>query len=486
MRVFEILLLIGLFISAVCIPFLKNAKYRVALPALSIVLSCISIFAEGFRFAMAPAYILAISLFSFSFAKLFMKAKKQHPILKGFRITVFCLVYLMSIALPAFLPVVNLPKPSGANAVGTMRMDFTETSRKDILTGKTSLQKIAVQAWYPASNIKELKQVNWMDSRQTASLFAKEERLPDLFGQLCLIKTNSYWNAALSNKEDKYPIILFSGGAGMFSSQNTIQMEELASQGYVVFAVSHPNDDFAVIYSDGKIMSNSSKQSSALIQDSKQAIAAAKKQFPNNESSPDFQRALVRNCKLNTENVRVWSDDMSFVADQLNKLNYGNIQSVFEGRLDTTKMGIFGHSFGGAAAGEVCLHDSRFKAFINLDGTPFGDTVDNVIQQPFMVLSEGTDKNLKFNIDNGYSEKQKIFLVVSINGTQHMNFTDLNTIIPNAGKVLGALGTINANRQTEIMNTYIVSFFNKYLKEMHEPLLNNSTSKYHEVTIERK
>ena len=177
---------------------------------------------------------------------------------------------------------------------------------------------------------------------------------------------------------------------------------------------------------------------------------------------------------------------MSFVADQINKLNDGSIQSVFKDRLDTAKMGVFGHSFGGAAAGEVCLHDNRFKAFINLDGTPFGDTVDNVIQQPFMVLSEGTDKTLKFNIDDGYSEKQKNFLVVSVNGAQHMNFTDLNTIIPNAGKALGALGTINANRQTEIMNTYIVSFFNKYLKEMPDPLLDNSTSPYHEVTIEKK
>jgi integrase/recombinase XerD len=67
-----------------------------------------------------------------------------------------------------------------------------------------------------------------------------------------------------------------------------------------------------------------------------------------------------------------------------------------------------------------------------------------------------------------------------------MMLLDLNTIVPNAGKALGALGSIPENRQTKIMNTYIVSFFNKYLKEMKEPLLNASTSQYPEVTIEKK
>lgn len=485
MRIFEILLLIALFFSAVDILVIKNIKFRVVLPLLSMLISFISIFAEGFRFALAPAYILSILIFAFSLVKLSFKAGKRHPILKGLGIAAFCLVYLMAIALPAFLPVINLPKPGGSNAVGTMRMDFTETSRKDILTGKTSPQKIAVQVWYPASNISGKKQANWMDNRQAASLFAKEKGLPDLFGQLCLIKTNSYYGAPLSNKTNKYPVILFSGGAGMFNGQNTIQMEELASQGYVVFAVSHPYDDFAAIYSDGSVVPYSSNQLAALSKDSSEAIAAGKKQVAD-ENSPDFQRALVRNCKLNTENVHVWSSDMIFMADQISHLNDGSIQSIFKGRLDTENMGIFGHSFGGAAAGEACLRDNRFKAFINVDGTPFGDTVGNIIQQPFMVLSEGTDKNLKFNISDGYSEKQKNFLIVSINGAQHMNFTDLNTIVPNAGKALGALGTIGANRQAEIMNTYIVSFFNKYLKGMQESILNDSSSQYPEVTIERK
>lgn len=485
MRLFEILLFAALLLSVSAILFLKDTKYRIVVSALSIVLSVISIIAEGLRFAMIPAYLLAFILLTFSVIRMLIKRRKRHPILKSCGIAAFCLAYVMAIVLPSFLPVINLPTPGGSSLVGTMRLDFTEPARKDIMTDKTSVQKIAVQVWYPAANTNGKKRATWMDNRRTASLFAQAKGLPDVFGQLDLIKTNSFWNAPFSSTIEKYPVILFSDGLGMFNGQNTIQMEELASQGFVVFAVSHPYDDFATVYADGSIVPSSTNQLHTLSKDSMQALVIAKKQVAD-DSTPEFQRVVIENAKLNTEEIRIWSADMRFIADEIIKLNDGSIASIFKGKLDIKKMGIFGHSFGGATAGETCLLDSRFKACINMDGMPFGDTVNHVITQPLMVFTEGSDRNLKFVPSAGYANGQKNFLTVSIHGAQHMNFTDFNVIIPNIGKALGALGTINANRQTEIMNTYIVSFFNKYLKDMQEPLLDASSSQYSEVTIEKK
>lgn len=485
MRLFELLLLVSLLLSASGLLLLKNAKQKMMLPALSVVLSIINTAAEGFRFAMFPAIVLTLVIFAFSLSKFFIKPTKKHRVLKVLGMIGFCLAYFVSVSLPSFLAVINLPKPTGSAAIGTIRLDFTEPNRKNILTQVSSAQKIAVQVWYPASGVNGYKRATWMDNRQTASLFAKKERLPDIFGQLDLIKTNSYWGAPLLKTEDKYPVILFSGGGGMFSSQNTVQMEELASQGYVVFAVSHPYDDFAAVYADGSIVSVSAEQSDALSKEDMQAVSAAKKQV-SDEKSPAFQRAVIQNCKLNSEDIRAWSVDLRFVADEIEKLNDGNIPSIFKGKLDPDNMGIFGHSFGGAAAGEACLQDSRFKAFINLDGTPFGDTVDHVISQPFMVMEEGTDGYYKLIPSNGYAKEQKNFLIVRINGAQHMNFSDLNTIVPFAGKALGALGKIDTSRQTKIMNSYIVSFFNKYLKGDNVPLLDQTPLNYAEVTIEAR
>lgn len=124
------------------------------------------------------------------------------------------------------------------------------------------------------------------------------------------------------------------------------------------------------------------------------------------------------------------------VADQ----DMTDMLIMFAGRFDMERLGIFGHSFGGATAGEACLRDSRFKAFINMDGTPFGSAVDNVISQPFMILTTGKDE-IKI-IRSGYSTDQKNFISVYINESEHMNFSDFNTIIPNIGKLTGLLGKI--------------------------------------------
>ncbi len=482
MRILEIFLLVGLLLSALNILFIRNAKGCTILPAFSVVFASIGIGAEGYRFVMTPAYILAAALFVFSLVKRFIKARKKHLVLKGFTIVAFFLFYMLSIALPIALPIIDLPEPGGAQLVGTMRLDFTNPARRELLTGSTAAQATAVQVWYPASDTGNGKPALWMDSRKAASLLAQMQGIPDILGQLCLIRTNSYWNAPLSNKTARYPVILFSGGAGMFNGQNTIQMEELASQGYIVFAVSHPYDDFASVYTNGDIIPYRINQFEALIKDSAGAIAEAKQQVTD-ENSPDFHRALIRNCKLNTENVRIWSDDLIFVADQIIRLNDGSIPSIFKNRLEPENIAIFGHSFGGAAAGQACLADSRFKAFINLDGTPFGDTVDNVIEQPFMIICAAPGPDAKITPDSGYSQEQKDYLIVMVEGSKHVDYTDLRVIIPYAGKAIGLFGTISSERQTEIMNAYIVSFFNRHLKGIPAPMLETVPPHYPEIKI---
>ncbi|MEI0739748.1 hypothetical protein VQ056_29130 [Paenibacillus sp. JTLBN-2024] len=45
---------------------------------------------------------------------------------------------------------------------------------------------------------------------------------------------------------------------------------------------------------------------------------------------------------------------------------------MFSGRLDLNKVGMFGHSFGGATAAQMLLADGRVKAALNMDGTLYG------------------------------------------------------------------------------------------------------------------
>lgn len=323
-----------------------------------------------------------------------------------------------------------------------------------------------------------------MNNYKVTSLFSEINGLPDIFKQFCLVETNSYLGSSLSKESKKYPVILFSGGSGMFNGQNTIQMEELASHGYIVFAVSHPKDDFAVIYSDGTVFPYSKQLSNALSDDTSRAIDKMKSQFSGDEATPEMQRTLIRDTELSNADVRVWAEDFIFIADQIEKMNEGSIRSIFKGRMDTSQFGVFGHSFGGAAAGQVCLTDSRFNAFINIDGTPFGDVADHLIKQPFMVLGTGSDSSSKFRAGDGYSPNQKNYLIVTVEGSEHMNFTDLNAVIPRIGKTLGVLGNIDSNKQTRITNTYVLAFFEHYLKGSKKAILEKEHSTFSEVQVE--
>lgn len=432
MRLFEIFLMVAITFSLINLISIKNFKLKALLSITSIGFSTISVIFEGFRLAMIPAYLLSIMLLLIFTIRTLRPNAKRRKILNRIGVTFLILIFALSIGLEILLPVINLPKPTGSYFVGSTRLAFTDFSRKGIITNTDEYRKVPVQIWYPASTIDNKKRLNWINNDAIES-FSKCKRIPNILGQLSLIKTNSYFDAELSSEEEKYPLIVFSGGSAMFNGQNVIQMEELASHGYIVCAVGHPYDDFACIYPDDSIVEYNQEHLSALGGEVNEAIALVKKEFGGDDADPAFGRNVLRNCKTNNADVSIWSEDMVFVANELTKLNNSS-NNIFKGKLDISKMGIFGHSFGGAAAGEACLHDERFKGFINLDGSPFGTAVDNVIQQPFMVLTVGKDE--KRIISSAYSEKQKNFTTVYIEGAEHMNFSDFNTILPNIGKAI--------------------------------------------------
>lgn len=479
MRILEILFLTLVIFSFFNLFILKNKKSNILIPLATNIIAVFSIIFEGYRIHIVPALILSMLFLICSIVKSLLPKTKHNRVIKLVTLTLLIPILVISVAIPVLFPVVNLPNPKGTYPVGTMFMSFDDLSRRDQLSPLHDYRSIPVQVWYPAADTNEKKRANWINSREAISLFSKCRHLPNVFDHLTLIKTHSYLEANISGKEKKYPVILFSGGWAMFNGQNVVQMEELASQGYIVFAVGHPYEDFACIYPNGKIIPYSEKQSIAISADHKKAVKIAKETVANNEN-PEYVRTLLRNSKLYNNSARIWSEDMQFIIDKMSEMNSSMSNNIFYGKLDMSNIGAFGHSFGGAAVGQLCLDDSRVKAFINMDGSPFGDAPDKEIIQPFMILTN--EKYGKY-ILYGYSENEKNFLFVQINESEHMNFTDFNSFIPVLGKLSGFLGNIKEERQIEIMNNFILNFFDKYLKDKTPPQLDDSSSTYPEVKI---
>jgi predicted dienelactone hydrolase len=152
--------------------------------------------------------------------------------------------------------------------------------------------------------------------------------------------------------------------------------------------------------------------------------------------------------------LTVWSADTGFVLNQLERLNASDPSGKFTGRFDVRKVGVFGHSFGGATAAQFCHDDARCKAGIDMDGAPFGSVVQEGLKQPFMfLLSDHTNESdpaagkILAHIQSIYDRLPNGRMLLTIRGTAHFNFSDQALLKErHVFRLFGALGPIDEHR----------------------------------------
>ena len=268
---------------------------------------------------------------------------------------------------------------------------------------------------------------------------------------------------------------------------NTVQMEELASHGFIVVSVGHPGLDFAVVCADGDVIYPDATQIAAIYRDDTQAERKCGNKLPL--LSPERYRQVIRNSVVSNRTIsKIWAEDFKFIVEKLEDLNVGTPSSVFQDKLDLNNMGVFGHSFGGAASGQLCLDDSRFKAFINMDGTPYGTVVDHVISTPFAILSTNFDPY--YMVYDGYNEAQSDFFAVHMERAAHFDLCDLNVVAPTLKDVAGSLGAnfvisgaIPIDTVRIMVNDYVLSFFKHYMIGSQAPFYIKTPNKYPDATL---
>ncbi len=225
----------------------------------------------------------------------------------------------------------------------------------------------------------------------------------------------------------------------------TAQLEELASHGYIVVAINHAYGAAATVFPDGRTV-----------------------QF-------DLSKGLDGTAPI-------WSQDQIFVINQLEKLNQNDPNKLFTSHLDLNNLGVFGHSLGGSAATMTCFADKRCKADVNEDGPVFGDVISKGLEQPFMYII--TDHRFFYD-PSSYKNARGPFYEVALKGFEHFNFGDW-PFWSNVSSLHDTfwLGSADNTRSMTVTRTYLLAFFDKYLKGNDTALLEATTSDYPEVTIQ--
>jgi len=454
----------------------KKGGWRWFIPlGIAIALVIVQIVVEGGRWEMVPAYLTPLLLMAYFFIIKRKEASRSRTAVtvQAMLLTVYLLV---SVAPPALLPVFSFEEPTGPYVVGTTVYHWVDDERRETYSDNTAdKRELMAQIWYPAAKGVGEERSPYLRnaSKMTTAISSKMMGLPDfVLSHLGLIKTHALVEARLSDSESRYPVLIFSHGMNGYRNQNMYQLEELASHGYIVIAIDYAYEAAASVYPDGRV--------------------AVSKTDPNLTSIAQYRG-----------HIPLWTSDAAFVLNQVEKLNQKDTAGRFTGRIDLERIGMLGHSFGGAVTVQMLQNDSRVKAALSMDGGFYGPPVSvKGFGKPFfMMYSDETYSNVMISYDdvakqlggvsreafeaprNEYIQKSGYALAgggmsILIPGSKHASYTDLALFSP----LLGLSGT-NPRRDHRIENEFSVAFFDRYLKGKDDSAVQDLAAKYPEVNF---
>ncbi|NUM45915.1 MAG: hypothetical protein HUU38_14515 [Anaerolineales bacterium] len=434
MRLFEILIPLTLLLR-----LFYPKRWNIPLPALGLILHLIL---EGYRWQMLPLYAFTALGLLISLGEL-NPARPKSPTARGWKTLIGILILIVCVAPPAFFPIPKIPAPTGPYAVGTTTLHLTDTNRTDpYAPDPANLREIMVQIWYPAEAGTGTP-APWMTNIEiVAPAISDWIEMPTFFlDHLKYSTTNSYPNMPVSEAETQFPVLIFSHGFGGFRAQNTFQMQELASHGYIVVAPEHTHASVITVFPDGRVAAHNPNT------------------LPDGVSEPEYDLAAQRLLEQ-------WTADLQFVLDTLTLMD--EMEPILRGKLDLDRVGVLGHSTGGGATVQVCAVDPRCKAGLGMDAwlVPVADEIiASGPQQPFLFLYSELwpkPKNMAL-FEKLFGTMGSPVARVTIQGTAHYDFTDLPALSPLA-PYIGLKGPLNGGRVQEIIDAYSLAFFDAVLK----------------------
>lgn len=253
---------------------------------------------------------------------------------------------------------------------------LTDTGRSDPWNGATT-RELMLTVFYPATDIRGHHRAPQLTP--TAAAIFKDldagllhPELPASGVDWAATLTHSYVDAPVL--PGRHPVLLYSPGGADPRTIGTSLAEDLASHGYVVITIDHPGETSEVDFPGRP----------------PRVIELP----PDGPTNPAVLRTM-----LTTRFA-----DITFILDQL----HANHLDALPGRalprglaraLNLRRIGIYGHSAGGATAAESLHRDPRLKAAANLEG--YLDYLDGEL---FQIAQHGTRKPVLLAGTDGFRD----------------------------------------------------------------------------------
>ena len=331
----------------------------------------------------------------------------------------------------------RLPDPTGPHPVGRSTLHLVDHSRVD--PWAPGPRELMISLYYPArpgpgaparyaatDEARLLLQAQGLDGAVPAETFSAT-------------RTNARMNAR--PEPGRHPLLLLSPGMGAPRYTLTTLAEDLASRGYAVAAIDHAHESVGTL-------------------------------FPGN------RMLTCLACTADLRQVTIGRGaDASFAIDQLTR-RYPYL-------IDKHRIGMAGHSLGGAGAISAMTRDPRVLAGLNLDGA-FHDIPTSLNGRPFLMLGTDDDVHRPGGRDTTWDatwphlDGYRRWLTVA--GADHLSFTDL----PPLAAQLGLPGPpLPADRAVAITRDYVSAFFDLHLRGLPQPILEAPTPANPEVVFNR-
>jgi predicted dienelactone hydrolase len=359
----------------------------------------------------------------------------------------------------------RLPAPTGPHRIGTVSLHLIDNTRTDPWVPGNRVREIMVQIWYPAATVRGFPTAPWLSAGAVAH-FEQSQGLPA--GAVRLPPTHGHLGAPAKSGHRR-PVLLYSPAFEADRGFATAQVEDLVSHGYIVVTLDHTHDASEVEFPDGRVETNT------IIDPDDQTLA---------------------------QNVAVRVADARFVIDQVAAIDAGANPDAehrplpigLRGAFDLRRIGIFGHSLGGATASAAVHDDRRLRAGVNMDGTLFSSAAQAGSDRPLLLLSSDHPTVPEDPTwDTLFANQRGPLLELRLAGSAHLSFNDGQVLFPQVADVLGLgaddlaqlIGTINPDRSIAVQRRYLRAFFDLWLRHRDEALLDAPNRRFPEVQFVR-